>query len=220
MKKGILTLLLLLVLGKGCIKAQSLYLDPTTTAALMYYSSDLRKQQEKTKNEVNGLKKVQATVGVAMAEVGRVQNQVYKGLREVSGTLTNAYQVKEIYINLERSTMAMKKIKDIAIKHPQYMVFTESIIEKAIERITSTSLELSNLMTSSDTNLMTSGDRYRVLKTINDAVMMLRVDLMSILLRLERVERIGFWRELNPFKGYINTDKSIVESIMLRYKYL
>lgn len=219
MRKSIVIFLCFLVYGE-VLKAQATYLDPTTTAALMLYSSQLRKEQEKTKEEVKGLKRVQATVGVAMAEVGRIQNKVYKGLREVSGTVSNAYQVKEIYNNVERSALTMKRIKNIAIEHPQYMVFTESIIKKSNERIVKASLELTNLLTSDDLNLMTAGDRQRVLKMINDTVMMLRVDLMSILMRLERVERIGFWRELNPFKGYINTDRSIVENIMERYKYL
>lgn len=219
MKNTIIFFLSFLVYGEA-LKGQAIYLDPTTTAALMLYSSQLRKEQEKTKEEVKGLKRVQATVGVAMAEVGRIQDKVYRGLREVSGTVSNAYQVKEIYNNVERSALTMKRIKNIAIEHPQYMVFTESIIKKSNERITKASLELTNLLTSDDLNLMTAGDRQRVLKMINDTIMMLRVDLMSILMRLERVERIGFWRELNPFKGYINTDRSIVENIMERYKYL
>ncbi|MCO7354031.1 hypothetical protein [Riemerella anatipestifer] len=219
MKKGLLTIFLMLIFSKY-FNSQSLYIDPTTTAALMYYSSELRKEQRRTRDNINDLKKAQAMVGVAMAEVGRVQDKVYKGLREVSGTLTNAYQVKEIYNNMERSTRTIKKIKDIAIRHPQYMVFTESIIKKANERITATSLELTNVLTGGDLNLMTAGDRHRVLKMVNDGIMSIRVDLTSILLRLERVERIGFWRELNPFKGYINTDRSIVENIMERYKYL
>lgn len=219
MKKLFLTSVLLLFFSKE-VAAQSLYIDPTTTAALMLYSSQLRKEQRKTQEEVKGLKKVQATVGVAMAEVGRIQNKVYKGLKEVSGTMTNAYQVKEIYSNIEHSVRTMNKIGNIALKHPQYMIFTQSIISKANERIVKASLELTNVLASGDLNLMTSGDRHRVLKMINDAIMMLRVDLMSILMRLERVQKIGFWNELNPFKGYINTDVSIVENIMDKYKYL
>lgn len=218
--KKVLFFLLVVLSFPQLIRAQSIYLDPTTTAALMYYSSELRDEQRRTRDELKGLKKVQATVGVAMAEVGRVQNMIYKGLKEVSGTVTNAYQIKEIYNNVERSTKSMRKIKNIAMKHPQYMVFTESIIKKSNERIAKTSLEIANVLTSGDLNLMTAGDRHRMLKMINDAVMMLRVDLLSIEMRLERVERIGFWRELNPFQGYINTDRSIVENILERYKYL
>jgi hypothetical protein len=42
--------------------------------------------------------------------------------------------------------------------------------------------------------------------------------LLAIKLRLEKANRLGFWNSINPFAGYINTDKGIVENIMNRYK--
>ena len=34
----------------------------------------------------------------------------------------------------------------------------------------------------------------------------------------KKANRLGFWNSINPFAGYINTDKGIVENIMNRYK--
>ena len=47
----------------------------------------------------------------------------------------------------------------------------------------------------------------------------LKLWLLAIKLNLERAERLGFWNAINPFQGYINTDKSIVENIMKKYKH-
>jgi hypothetical protein len=41
---------------------------------------------------------------------------------------------------------------------------------------------------------------------------------LAIKLRLEKANRLGFWNSINPFAGYINTDKAIVDDIMNRYK--
>lgn len=203
-------------LGKG----QSLYLDPTTTAALMYYSSELRKQQNKTKDEVKGLKKVQATVGVAMAEAGKIQNKVYKGLSEVSGTLSNAYQVKEIYYNIEVSTEYIKEIGQLAKRHPQYSVLSIKSAQKSKEKILQATTEISNILKGGELNLMTAGDRYKLLYRIEHETQMLRIYLLNILLPMQRAEQIGFWRAINPFQGYIDTDKTIVENILRQYEWL
>ena len=215
----LLTLVSLLLCSK-ISKAQSLYVDPTTTGALMIYSDQLRKEQKKTKDTIKGLKRVQAAVGLAMEEVGRVQKKVLKGLNEVSGIISNAYKVKEIGDNILWARKNLSRISEIAKRHPQYSVFAVGTAKKAQERIVKTSLELTNVLTGGELNLMTAGDRQKVLEMINNAIMMLRVDLMSILMKLEQVERIGFWKSINPFQGYINTDRSIVQNILDRYDYL
>lgn len=213
MKKIFLTSVLLLFFSKE-VAAQSLYIDPTTTAALMLYSSQLRKEQRKTQEEVKGLKKVQATVGVAMAEVGRVQDKVYKGLSEVSETLKNAHQVKEIYHNLTVSAQYIQEIKNIAIKHPQYSVFAVKGVKVANERITTAGLDIVNILKDGELNLMTAGDRYKLLFKIEHETRMIRVYLLGILMPMQRAEQIGFWKAINPFQGYIDTDKSIIENIL------
>jgi len=212
----IITLLILisLLLYSKISKAQSLYVDPTTTGALMIYSDQLRKEQKKTRDTIKGLKRVQGAVGLAMAEVGRVQKKVLKGLNEVSGIISNAYKVKEIGDNILWARKNLSRISEIAKRHPQYSVFAVGTAKKAQERIVKTSLELTNVLTGGELNLMTAGDRQKVLEMINNAIMMLRVDLMSILMKLEQVERIGFWKSINPFQGYINTDRSIVKNIL------
>lgn len=219
MKRRVLSLFLLLCLNKG-FYAQSLYLDPTTTAALMFYSSELRKEQNNTKEEVKGLKKVQATVGVAMAEVGRLQDKILKGLSEVSGTLTNAYQVKEIYYNIKVSKDYIKEIQQIAFRHPQYSVFAEKGIRTGREKIVKAGTEIVNVLQGGELDLMTAGDRYKFLFKIEHETQMLRIYLLNILMPMQRAEQIGFWRAINPFQGYINTDKSIIENIMRQYDWL
>lgn len=219
MKKLILIILLLLMCGQE-VKAQSVYLDPTTTAALMLYSSNLRKEQEKTRDTLKGLKRVQAMVGVAMTEAGRVQNKVLKGLSEVSGTVSNAYQVKEIYFNLKVAGDYINDIAKIAARHPQYSALSVKAAKHGKEQIVKSSTEIANILKGGEYDLMTSGDRYKLLMRIQEETQMLRVYLLTILLPMERAEQIGFWKAINPFQGWIDTDKSIVENILRQYDWL
>ena len=39
------------------------------------------------------------------------------------------------------------------------------------------------------------------------------------MMNIERAKRLGFLKAINPFQGYINTDKTIVENIMIKYKH-
>ena len=81
------------------------------------------------------------------------------------------------------------------------------------------STEVGELLKSGELNLATAGDRYKLIYDISTKVKMLKVWLATISLDLERAKRLGFWRAINPFQGYINTDKDIVRNIMDRYKH-
>lgn len=197
--------------------SQNTYIDPATTVALFTYSNNLRKEQDRTRRQIVDLKKYQGTVGVAMAEVGRVQDKIYKGLKEVSGTLQNGMQVKDIYEELRW----MRKYTDDVIRltrnKPQYTVFAQAVSKETQENAIKIGAEVTEMITSSDTNLMTAGDRIDLLRKIYDDVRTLKINILSIKLVLERAERLGFWRSINPFQGYINTDKDIVENIIRQY---
>ena len=66
---------------------------------------------------------------------------------------------------------------------------------------------------------MTAGDRYKLLDKINHNVMMLKIWLLQMHMDMERAIRVGFWKSINPFQTYINTDRNIIENVMDRWRY-
>ena len=66
---------------------------------------------------------------------------------------------------------------------------------------------------------MTAGDRYKLLDSIESKIRSFKIWLLTIQIGLENAQRIGFWRAINPFDQYINTDKDIVENIMRKFKH-
>ena len=201
------------------LQAQNTYIDLTTTLALKLYSDNLEKQQQKTIDEQTNLQKAQTWVGTQMVVANNIQNKILKGLSEVSGTLQNGIQVQEIYKQLGKCQQYSQDISQLVVTHPQYSIFGVKASQKTYEQVLKIGTDVSDILASGDLNLATTGDRYRLLFGISENIKKLKLWLLAIKLNLERAERLGFWNAINPFQGYINTDKSIVENIMKKYKH-
>ncbi len=203
----------------GQDKGTLVYIDPATSFAMGFYAKQMKKGQDKTRKEQSKLKKMQAWATTQLQYANNIQNKVLKGLREVSGTLSNAIQVKQIGENIADCYTYIKEIKNIVEEHPEYSVFGVKATEEFGERLLKVSGDLTYLLKGGEKNLATAGDRYRLLMKVNDEVTMLKIRLINISLVIKRAVRIGFWKSINPFQGYINTDRDLVENIMDKYKY-
>lgn len=201
------------------LSAQNTYVDVATTAALKLYSDNLKDKQNETIEQQNKLQKAQAWVASQMVVANNIQDKILKGLSEVSGTLTNGLQVKGIYEDLKDCTMYSSEISKLVKDHPEYAIFGAKATETTYKEVLKMSSEVSELLRSGELNLATAGDRYKLLYEISTKVKMLKVWLATISLNLDRAKRLGFWRAINPFQGYINTDKDIVRNIMEKYKH-
>lgn len=205
--------------GIGFISAQNTYIDPTTTAALILYSENLKSEQQKTIEQQNKLQQAQTWVGAQMVVANDIQNKILKGLREVSGTLQNGIQVKEIYSDLKDCANYSSQISTLVSDAPEYAIFGVKATKETYESVLAMSTDVSELMKSGELNLATAGDRYRLLFSISEKVKTLKIWLLTIMMNIERAKRLGFLKAINPFQGYINTDKTIVENIMIKYKH-
>ena len=164
------------------------------------------------------MKDAQAWVGTQMVVANDIQNKILKGLKEVSGTLQNGIQVKEIYSELNKCYNYSSQVVQLASQHPQYTIFGVKASQKTYEQSLKIVTDVSDILASGELNLATAGDRYKILHNISENVKNLKLWLLAIKLRLEKANRLGFCNSINPFAGYINTDKDIVENIMNRYK--
>ena len=198
--------------------AQNTYIDVTTTLALKLYSDNLENQQEKTIEQQTKLQQAQTWVSTQMAVANNIQNKVLKGLNEVSGTLKNGVQVVSIYNDLDRCLQYSSDILELTSDKPQYAVFGVKATQKAYEQVIKLTTDVTDLLKPGELNLATAGDRYKLLFSVSQNVTMLKIWLLATKLNIERAIRLGWFQSINPFQGYINTDRSIVENIMWTYK--
>src|SRR5690606_4815520 len=112
------------------MNAQNIYIDVTTTAMLKVYSDNLKNKQKETIEQQTKLQQAQAWVAAQMAVANSIQNKVYKGLKEVSGTLQNGIQVMTIFQELDQCSQYASDISNIVTTHPQYAVFGAKATQK------------------------------------------------------------------------------------------
>ena len=208
----------LLLMAGSFAFAQNTYIDVTTTLALKLYSDNLENQQEKTIEQQTKLQQAQTWISTQMAVANNIQNKVLKGLNEVSGTLKNGVQVVSIYNELDRCLQYSNDILILTSNKPQYSVFGVKATQKAYEQVIKLTTDVTDLLKPGELNLATAGDRYKLLFSVSQNVTMLKIWLLATKLNIERAIRLGWFQSINPFQGYINTDRSIVENIMWTYK--
>lgn len=217
MKVKLFNLILLLL---PCIgSAQKIYIDAFTAAAMGGYAATLKGGHERAEKEQDKLQKAQTFISAQVTLVKKVQDKVYKGLSEAGGTIQNAIQVKNIGEETKRCVEYSKNISQLVERHPQYAIFGAKATQRCYEQTLKIANEMSNILADGETNLATAGDRYRVLDNIEQQVRMLKIYLISVQLALENAEYAGFWKSINPFQGYVDTDKDIIQNIMKKFKH-
>lgn len=210
-KYSILFILLCMV---GFLKSQTPYIDVLTAPAMALYASQIKSEQEKTVDEMNKLQQAQAFVSSQMVIANDIQNKVYKGLKEVNGTLKNGLQVQNIYNNLSKIITNVNGIYTEVQDAPEYSVFAYKSIQLVTDKSTDIYTDVADLLTSGELNLATSGDRRRLLYNIENNTRLLNVYLINVRWAIKRAKKKGFWKSINPFQTYVNTDKQIFQQIM------
>lgn len=89
---------------------------------MILYSENLKAKQNEVIDETSKLKDAQMWVGTQMVAANDIQNRILKGLKEVSGTLQNGLQVKEIYSELNKCYKYSSDVVQLASAHPQYAI--------------------------------------------------------------------------------------------------
>lgn len=196
------------------LKAQTPYIDVLTAPAMALYASQIKNEQEKTVDEMNKLQQAQAFVSSQMVLANDLQNKVYKGLKEVNGTLKNGIQVQNIYNNLNKIITNVNGIYDEVQDAPEYSVFAYKSVQLVTNKATDIYTDVADLLTSGELNLATSGDRRRLLFNIENNTRLMNVYLINVRWSIKRAKKKGFWKSINPFQTYVNTDKQIFQQIL------
>ncbi|MDC8102637.1 hypothetical protein [Chryseobacterium rhizosphaerae] len=206
--------ILFFVLVVSLLKAQTPYIDVLTAPAMALYASQIKNEQEKTVDEMNKLQQAQAFVSSQMVIANDLQNKVYKGLKEVNGTLKNGIQVQNIYNNLSKIITNVNGIYDEVQDAPEYSVFAYKSVQLVTNKATDIYTDVADLLTSGELNLATSGDRRRLLFNIENNTRLMNVYLVNVRWAIKRAKKKGFWKSINPFQTYVNTDKQIFQQIL------
>lgn len=194
--------------------AQVPYIDVLTAPSLAAYSNQIKTEQKNTVDKMKNLAQLQSWTAAQMVLVNKTQDKVYKGLKEVHGSVLNGLQITRIYSNLEKSTGHIDAIYNEISDAPEYSVFGHKAINQVFFKVTDIYADAYDIITSSETNLATAGDRKRLLYNLEKNTKLLNMYLINVKLTIRRAKRKGFWKSINPLENYINTDRAIFKKIM------
>ncbi|MES2446611.1 MAG: hypothetical protein V4546_05480 [Bacteroidota bacterium] len=218
MKKLILIAWLCLLMQRGFAQ---IYIDPTTAAAEAVHSGIINGQLNKTNDNLTLIQRGQLAVTGQLVVVNDLQNQIYKGLSEVSGIMRSLLAVKDITEISVDIVDDMNKAVTIAQSNPVLLLFAEGGAREFKTRATNLAAEVSTfVLQGGKNNLMDSGERAKLLNRIVNELMILRGVAYGMYRSMYWAKQRGILNSLNPYAEYINIDKRIADDIIRNAKYL
>lgn len=220
MKKHINYLFCVFFFFEYQLNSQTIYMDPSVTTALSIGNSNLKSTQDNTNNKLSQIKTAQLAVAAQLEAANQLQQKVYNGLTQVSSLLNDAYSVKRIYENNKRLLDYSAKIVEFGASSPEYLIFALTGTTEFKRRMLLLTTEVTTVLTGGEFNMMNAGQRRQLIRTIEIETALLAGQAWYILYTMKRAKDLGFWRSINPFQGWINTDSRIAKDIINRSKFL
>lgn len=194
--------------------SQVAYVDAVTSAAITSSALTLKSAQNKTNDNLTLIEKGQLAVMGQLGIANDLQNKIYKGLTQVSGTLTNAYYVKEIYNTADDLVKNTAEAVKIAVGNPMLTLFAERNAIAFKNRALRLSTEIASILTSGENNMMDAGERQKLIYHIYTELRLLNATAFSIKNSMYYAKMNGIWNSLNPFRMWVNQDLAIMKDIL------
>ncbi|WP_316777921.1 hypothetical protein [Pedobacter antarcticus] len=216
--------LLFLITGlcfAACPVFAQLYIDPATAAAMAVHSGVINGQLNKTNDNLTMIQRGQLAVTGQLVIVNDLQQQIYRGLSEVSGAVRSLLAIQDIAEISVDIVADVNKAVSLAQSNPALLLFAEGGAREFRRRGTALAAEVSSFVLQGGVNnLMDSGERAKLLNRIRTELMILRGVAYGMQRTMFWAKQRGILNSLNPYAGYINIDVQIANDIIRNAKYL
>lgn len=210
----------LVIYNKAGLHAQIVYVDVLTAPAMRTYANTIKKQQEKTNDNLTAIHKGQLLINSQLELANDLQQKVVKGLTEVSRTVRNAITIKRIYETSQDIIIEVSETTRLAAENPQYVIFAQESASVFKARALGLASEIANVLEGGETNMMDAGERQKLLNHIDDEIRLIYGAAFGIKHSIRWAIRRGFWKSLFPFSGWMNQDIRIMNEIIAKAKTL
>jgi len=198
-----------------------IYFDPATAGAMAMHSGIIDRQLDKTNDRLTLIHRGQLAVTGQLTVINVVQRSLYRGLSEVSGVMKSLLAVKDIAEISGDIFSDVNRSVAIARDNPAFLLFAQAGASEFRVRATSLAAEVGAFALKGGwDNLMDSGERSKLLNRIATQLMILRGVSYGMYRAMYRARQTGLLHALNPYAGFINSDKRIADDILSRLKTL
>lgn len=199
-------------------KAQTPYIDVLTAPAMVTYAEAIKGQQNKTNNNLSAIERGQVAVMGQLQVANDLHDKVLRGLTQVSGTLSNALTVREIYSTSQDIVTNTQEAIRIASGNPLLTVFAVKSANEFKRRALNMSAEVARILTGGESNMMDAGERQKLLNYIHSEIRLLGAVAFAVKFNMEYAKMVGIWNSLNPFRRWVNQDVQIMNDIISKSK--
>ena len=160
-------------------------------------------------------------INLNAATVVNAQELIYSGLSNVNGALRNGLMLQSMYSTCNQILLYSTAMMEMGRKEPYLLVFTEDMTREVALRSGRLITEVSGFVLKQGENvLMDYNARDELMKRISDELHIISGLCFGAWRAMYRTKQRGIIRALNPFAGFINSDKRMVEDILIKAKYL
>lgn len=196
------------------IFGQVVYIDAVSSGAILSSSVLLQTSQNNTIDKLADVNNTQTQINAQLLLLNDVQQKVKKGLTEVNAILQNSTQVLRMGNDIVKTINTLDAIQEFITDNPQYSVFAVDKMNQMYTHITSSSVELQNIIQDDENSWMNAGQRKILLTNLAVDIRSLNMIAWSLLSKMKRAKRLGFLNSINPFAGWVNDDVAIMNNII------
>ncbi len=202
-------------------RAQTVYVDPATSAAMAVHSGIIDGQLNTTNNKLALIQSGQLAVTGQLTIVNDLQAKIYKGLSEVSSIMTNLLAIKDVAEISNDIVTDVGKAASLAGQNPALLLFAEQGANEFKTRATAVAAEVSTfILQGGQNNLMDSGERAKLLNRVVTELSIIRGVAYGMYRTLYYAKMRGILNSLNPYAGFVNIDRQIADDILRNSKTL
>ncbi|HLT41382.1 MAG TPA: hypothetical protein VKZ95_01655 [Sphingobacteriaceae bacterium] len=210
--------IILMVLSLHLANAQ-VYIDPTVAAATATHAGVINNQLNNVNENLTLIQRGQLAITGQLTIANELQNQIYRGLSEVSGVMRSLLAVKDITEISSDILENVDKALLIAKANPILLLFAEEGAREFKTRASNLALEVGTFaLKGGKENLMDSGERAKILNFIRTELNILRGIAFGMQRSMFWAQQRGILQSLNPYSTFINIDKSIADDIIRNSK--
>lgn len=160
-------------------------------------------------------------ININLSSVILVQDMILRSLRKVDGALKSAIAVQQIGELCSEIYVESTEMVEMARENPALLLFAEDVSIQLKDRGIRLLSEVSSFVLKEGENVLMDFDkRDGLLKKIALELRVIRALVFSIKKQMYWAKINGILKTANPFRGFINQDKWLVDELIRKYNLL
>lgn len=218
--KSIFTLLAL-IFSLNIMYAQTIVFDEGHFRQVLDNQAVRTTAENIHQNNLGSIKNSINSINANVSSVVLVQDVIYRSLTEVNEGLKDGLMVKNMTGYVSDIIRNCNKMVDVAKDEPYLLLFAEKQLQWSKARVTDMVLEMNDFILKEGMDaMMDFSKRDYLLDKVNVELIILRASSYRALRSMHYAKMNGLLKSLNPYQGFINRDKGLVNEIIRNTNYL